>query len=57
MMFLIYVVADLHGSFFFVVVFTTEIQFDHDTIAGRVRELAFLNPKVSIGHVSGYLNN
>ncbi|CAO2831599.1 unnamed protein product [Amaranthus hypochondriacus] len=29
-------------------VFTTEIQFDHDTIAGRVRELAFLNPKLTI---------
>lgn len=29
-------------------VFTTEIQFDHNTIAGRVRELAFLNPQVTI---------
>ncbi|KAJ6778866.1 DNA GYRASE/TOPOISOMERASE SUBUNIT B [Salix koriyanagi] len=26
-------------------VFTTEIQFDYNTIGGRVRELAFLNPK------------
>lgn len=29
-------------------VFTTEIQFDYNTIAGRIRELAFLNPKLSI---------
>ncbi|KAJ4845679.1 hypothetical protein Tsubulata_003570 [Turnera subulata] len=29
-------------------VFTTEIQFDYSTIAGRVRELAFLNPKITI---------
>jgi DNA gyrase subunit B len=29
-------------------VFTTAIQFDHNTIAGRIRELAFLNPKVTI---------
>lgn len=29
-------------------VFTTEIEFDYDTIAGRIRELAFLNPKVTI---------
>lgn len=27
-------------------VFTTTIQFDYNTIAGRIRELAFLNPKV-----------
>ncbi|KAL9237915.1 hypothetical protein vseg_012408 [Gypsophila vaccaria] len=29
-------------------VFTTEIEFDYDTIAGRIRELAFLNPKLTI---------
>uniref|UniRef100_A0A6N2NBL4 DNA gyrase subunit B n=1 Tax=Salix viminalis TaxID=40686 RepID=A0A6N2NBL4_SALVM len=29
-------------------VFTTEIQFDYNTIGGRVRELAFLNPKLTI---------
>ncbi|KAG6769095.1 hypothetical protein POTOM_024711 [Populus tomentosa] len=29
-------------------VFTTEIQFDYNTIGGRVRELAFLNPKLAI---------
>ncbi|CAN0910217.1 DNA gyrase subunit B, chloroplastic/mitochondrial [Linum grandiflorum] len=29
-------------------VFTTEIEFDHNTISGRVRELAFLNPKLHI---------
>ncbi|KAI3436993.1 DNA gyrase subunit B [Psidium guajava] len=29
-------------------VFTTEIQFDYNTLAGRIRELAFLNPKLSI---------
>ncbi|KAH9649241.1 DNA gyrase subunit B [Citrus sinensis] len=29
-------------------VFTTAIQFDHNTIAGRIRELAFLNPKLTI---------
>ncbi|CAA7059985.1 unnamed protein product [Microthlaspi erraticum] len=29
-------------------VFTTAIQFDHNTIAGRIRELAFLNPKITI---------
>ncbi|CAF1879136.1 unnamed protein product [Brassica napus] len=29
-------------------VFTTAIEFDHSTIAGRIRELAFLNPKVTI---------
>ncbi|CAA7033965.1 unnamed protein product [Microthlaspi erraticum] len=29
-------------------VFTTAIEFDHHTIAGRIRELAFLNPKVTI---------
>lgn len=29
-------------------VFTTEIQFDYNTIAGRIRELAFLNPKLRI---------
>ncbi|XP_019059708.1 PREDICTED: DNA gyrase subunit B, mitochondrial-like isoform X2 [Tarenaya hassleriana] len=29
-------------------VFTTAIQFEHNTIAGRIRELAFLNPKVTI---------
>uniref|UniRef100_A0A7C9E0D9 DNA gyrase subunit B n=1 Tax=Opuntia streptacantha TaxID=393608 RepID=A0A7C9E0D9_OPUST len=29
-------------------VFTTEINFDYDTIAGRIRELAFLNPKLTI---------
>ncbi|WJX12831.1 DNA topoisomerase (ATP-hydrolyzing) [Trifolium repens] len=27
-------------------VFTTAIQFEYNTIAGRIRELAFLNPKV-----------
>ncbi|TXG70177.1 hypothetical protein EZV62_005112 [Acer yangbiense] len=29
-------------------VFTTGIQFDYHTIAGRIRELAFLNPKLTI---------
>lgn len=29
-------------------IFTTEIKFDYDTIAGRIRELAFLNPKLTI---------
>lgn len=29
-------------------VFTTAIEFDYNTIAGRVRELAFLNPQVTI---------
>ncbi|EEF40205.1 DNA gyrase subunit B, chloroplastic/mitochondrial [Ricinus communis] len=29
-------------------VFTTAIEFDYNTIAGRVRELAFLNPKLTI---------
>ncbi|OIW03191.1 hypothetical protein TanjilG_11828 [Lupinus angustifolius] len=29
-------------------VFTTAIEFDHNTIAGRIRELAFLNPKLTI---------
>ncbi|XP_065856202.1 DNA gyrase subunit B, chloroplastic/mitochondrial-like [Euphorbia lathyris] len=29
-------------------VFTTAIEFDHNTIAARVRELAFLNPKLTI---------
>lgn len=29
-------------------VFTTDIQFDYNTIAGRIRELAFLNPKLTI---------
>lgn len=29
-------------------VFTTEIQFDYNTIAGRIRELAFLNPELTI---------
>lgn len=29
-------------------VFTTEIQFDYNTVAGRIRELAFLNPKLRI---------
>ncbi|KDP29252.1 hypothetical protein JCGZ_16641 [Jatropha curcas] len=29
-------------------VFTTIIQFDYNTIGGRVRELAFLNPKLTI---------
>ncbi|CAG7878819.1 unnamed protein product [Brassica rapa] len=29
-------------------VFTTAVEFDHNTIAGRIRELAFLNPKVTI---------
>ncbi|KAJ6332158.1 hypothetical protein OIU76_010530 [Salix suchowensis] len=29
-------------------VFTTEIQLDYNTIGGRVRELAFLNPKLTI---------
>ncbi|KAJ7972106.1 DNA gyrase subunit B [Quillaja saponaria] len=29
-------------------VFTTTIQYDYNTIAGRIRELAFLNPKLTI---------
>lgn len=29
-------------------VFTTGIQFDYNTIAGRIRELAFLNPELAI---------
>lgn len=29
-------------------VFTTEVQLDYNTIAGRARELAFLNPKLTI---------
>ncbi|CAL5356453.1 unnamed protein product [Camellia sinensis] len=29
-------------------VFTTAIQFDYPTIAGRIRELAFLNPEGTI---------
>ncbi|XP_059462953.1 DNA gyrase subunit B, chloroplastic/mitochondrial-like [Corylus avellana] len=29
-------------------VFTSAIQFDYNTIAGRIRELAFLNPKLTI---------
>ncbi|KAK7396170.1 hypothetical protein VNO78_16983 [Psophocarpus tetragonolobus] len=29
-------------------VFTTDIQFDYNTISGRIRELAFLNPKLTI---------
>ncbi|XP_030453129.1 DNA gyrase subunit B, chloroplastic/mitochondrial-like [Syzygium oleosum] len=29
-------------------VFTTEIQFDYNTLAGRIRELAFLNPNLRI---------
>ncbi|PIN21500.1 DNA topoisomerase type II [Handroanthus impetiginosus] len=29
-------------------VFTTAIEFDYNTISGRIRELAFLNPKVTI---------
>ncbi|KAG2405538.1 DNA gyrase subunit [Vigna angularis] len=29
-------------------VFTTAIEFDYSTIAGRIRELAFLNPKLTI---------
>lgn len=29
-------------------VFTTAIEFDYSTIAGRIRELAFLNPKVKL---------
>ncbi|XP_024019625.1 DNA gyrase subunit B, chloroplastic/mitochondrial [Morus notabilis] len=29
-------------------VFTTEIEFDYNTIAGRIRELAFLNPLLTI---------
>ncbi|XP_022153898.1 DNA gyrase subunit B, chloroplastic/mitochondrial [Momordica charantia] len=29
-------------------VFTTVIQFDYNTISGRIRELAFLNPKLTI---------
>jgi len=29
-------------------VFTTAIEFDYNTIAGRIRELAFLNPKVQL---------
>lgn len=29
-------------------VFTTEIEFDHNTISNRIRELAFLNPEVTI---------
>jgi len=34
------------STFFTATVFTTEIQFDYNTVAGRIRELAFLNPKV-----------
>ncbi|CAL5420619.1 unnamed protein product [Camellia sinensis] len=29
-------------------IFTTAIQFDYSTIAGRIRELAFLNPEITI---------
>ncbi|CAM8891725.1 unnamed protein product [Rhodiola kirilowii] len=29
-------------------IFTTDIEFDHNTIAGRIRELAFLNPELRI---------
>ncbi|XP_019188056.1 PREDICTED: DNA gyrase subunit B, chloroplastic/mitochondrial-like [Ipomoea nil] len=29
-------------------VFTTEIEFDYSTLAGRIRELAFLNPELTI---------
>lgn len=29
-------------------VFTTDIQFEYNTIAGRIRELAFLNPELTI---------
>ncbi|XP_059646081.1 DNA gyrase subunit B, chloroplastic/mitochondrial-like [Cornus florida] len=29
-------------------VFTTDFQFDHNTIAGRIRELAFLNPELTV---------
>ncbi|RAL51900.1 hypothetical protein DM860_010618 [Cuscuta australis] len=29
-------------------VFTTEIEFDYNTLAGRIRELAFLNPELTI---------
>ncbi|KAL0744018.1 hypothetical protein Bca4012_085531 [Brassica carinata] len=35
-------------------VFTTAIQFDHNTIAGRIRELAFLNPKKPLHDVLGF---
>lgn len=36
----------LEFTLFLAAVFTTEIQFDYNTLAGRIRELAFLNPKV-----------
>ncbi|OWM85480.1 hypothetical protein CDL15_Pgr019104 [Punica granatum] len=29
-------------------VFTTEIEFDYNTLAGRIRELAFLNPELKV---------
>ncbi|KAF9595025.1 hypothetical protein IFM89_036043 [Coptis chinensis] len=29
-------------------VFTTSVEFDHTTVAGRIRELAFLNPELTI---------
>ncbi|XP_022743375.1 DNA gyrase subunit B, chloroplastic/mitochondrial-like isoform X2 [Durio zibethinus] len=29
-------------------IFTTSIEFDYNTLAGRIRELAFLNPKLTI---------
>ncbi|MBA0552250.1 hypothetical protein Golob_023079, partial [Gossypium lobatum] len=29
-------------------IFTTAIEFDYNTLAGRIRELAFLNPKLTI---------
>ncbi|KAL0708958.1 hypothetical protein Bca4012_015936 [Brassica carinata] len=35
-------------------VFTTAIEFDHNTIAGRIRDLAFLNPKDPIHDVLGF---
>lgn len=39
----------------FSVVFTTEIEFDYNTIAGRIRELAFLNPKVWLFYMGSFI--
>ncbi|XP_057769527.1 DNA gyrase subunit B, chloroplastic/mitochondrial-like [Salvia miltiorrhiza] len=35
-------------SLSFTTIFTTEIEFDYNTISSRIRELAFLNPEVTI---------
>ncbi|CAL5422111.1 unnamed protein product [Camellia sinensis] len=35
-------------------VFTTAIQFDYSTIAGRIRELAFLNPEKPLHDIVGF---